>query len=331
MSTDALNSLVSSYRPRNRSELIQLARDYEQRRDQDVLDLVAVAADVSADSILNLGLEPDPDPNLLDAFQRQYPNVSIESLVGRSQEELQGFAHGVKGKLFELLVRNRLNEGERLGELVLLPGQTAELADSPTQAGFDLIIRNEDGSIAELIQLKATNYLAYVKQALERFPQFRVATTSEIDGAAENILQTPISDERLTEHVSEQLAELSEDTVKDIVHQTAETVFDAIPLVPAVVIVVTEGRYVLSGRATMAEALERARGRLGRAGKLTALGATLSFLDAGILSTPTVLLAQATSARLSNRDRMADFLGPRTQILTTVANPPEETHDARGD
>ena len=56
---------------------------------------------------------------------------------------------------------------------------------------------NEDGSVAEAIQLKATESIAYVKEALEKYPDIRVATTSEVDDSVGQILSTDISDEQL--------------------------------------------------------------------------------------------------------------------------------------
>jgi len=47
----------------------------------------------------------------------------------------------------------------------------------------------------------------------------------------------------------------------------------------------------------------------------TALGATLSFLDAGVISAPTVASARIMWARLSNRKHMAQFVRIRTEAL----------------
>ena len=90
----------------------------------------------------------------------------------------------MKGKYFEVLVRDRLNAGESVGELQLQPGQVATLVESPTQPGIDLLIKNEDGSTDELLQLKASESLGYVRRAFDRYPDIRVVTPSEVDDTA---------------------------------------------------------------------------------------------------------------------------------------------------
>ena len=45
-----------------------------------------------------------------EAFERQFPGMSVESLAGSSPEYLQGIVNGVKGKYFEILIRDRLGE-----------------------------------------------------------------------------------------------------------------------------------------------------------------------------------------------------------------------------
>ena len=177
-----LQRLAEYYPARDRSSLADLARHYENKSQREILEIAAIAADVSANSILNLGLEPESDPRFMESFQLQYPNVNLDSLVGASEERLAGLANGIKGKYFEVLVRDRLNNGESLGELRLGPGQVARLADSPTQEGWDLEIVNvEDGSLVEQLQLKATTSMSYVKTALDNHPDIRVIVPTDID------------------------------------------------------------------------------------------------------------------------------------------------------
>ena len=170
---DSLQRLAANYPSKERSNLADLASHYETRSQREVLEIAAIATDVSADSILNLGLEPENNPLIMEAFRLQYPNLD-EDLVGSSEDRLSGLANGIKGKYFELLVCDRLNNGESLGELRLGPGQVARLADSPTQEGWDLeIVEAEGGSLVEHIQLKATTSMGYVKSALDKNPDIQ--------------------------------------------------------------------------------------------------------------------------------------------------------------
>ena len=318
---NSLQQLAEYYPARARSSLADLANHYEHRSQQDILEIAAIAADVSADTILNLGLEPESNPLIAEAFRLQYPNVEQDGLVGFSEERLSGLANGIKGKYFEVLVRDRLNSGESLGELRLGPGQIASLAESPTQEGWDLQIRNvEDGSLVEQIQLKASTSMSYIKTALDRYPDIRVAVPSEVDGVKDEILRTDISDNDLSEAVNRQLGEQSEDALTDMLDRSAEWAFDAVPIVSGILVAVTEGRLMLIGRSSLDESLLRGARRLGRSAGFSTLGATLVALDAGILSVPTTTAARIAWARLTNRIASGEYLEMKTLEIQESAD-----------
>jgi len=293
--------------------LADLASHYRNKSQQEILELAGIAADVSTDSILNLGFEPEDNSLVMEACKLQYPNVDQDSLVGASEERLFGLANGIKGKYFEVLVRDRLNEGETLGELRLGPGQEARLAESPIQEGWDLeILKIEDGSLVEQLQLKATTSMSYVKTAVDSNPDIRVAVPSEIDGVSDKILATDISEHDLAEAVERQLGEHSEDAMNDLLDRTAELSFDAVPIVSGIFVAATEGRLVLIGQSSLDESLRRGAGRLGRATAFSTLGATLSALDAGLLSVPTTIAARIAWSRLTNRIASGEYLQIKT-------------------
>ena len=326
MDFHTLRSLADSYSTKDRSALAELARHFEHRRQQEILDIAAVATDVSVDSILNLGLEPESDPLVMRAFRLQYPNVAPESLVGAAADRLEGLANGIKGKYFEVLVEDRMNNGKILGELTLGPGQVARIAESPTQEGWDLeIVNTDDGSVIEPLQLKATTYMSSVKRALTDNPGIRVAVPSEIDGVAEEILQTNISDEDMAKAVQRHVGELSEDAATDALHQSAEWVFDAVPLVPAVLVAATEGRRVLIGASSIEESLHRGATRLGRSAAFSTLGATLVAIDAGLLSVPVTSAAKIAWGRVTNRIAMGEFLQSKTEEIHMATGQQDRT------
>jgi hypothetical protein len=313
--------LAAEYPSRNSAELIALAKNYEYRRDREILDLAAIAADVSTDSLLNLQLEPENNEELWKAFSLFTHKDPVE-LRNLSSVEIEPYVNGVKGKYFEVLVAKRLNDGKPLGDVgPLLSGQKAVLADSPTQPGWDLkIINQSDESLVEELQLKATSSLAYVKEALERYPDIQIATTLEIDTAAENILRTNISNEGLEQTAREQLFDASEAFYTDLADKTAEWAFDALPIFPAVVIAVTEGRALLTGRASMEDALQRGAERLQDSAIFTTLGATLTAMDAGVISVPTTVAARIGWRRVVNRIAMTDFLKAKTEAVLLLAH-----------
>lgn len=302
-----LETLAASYPAQERDAFSELALEYRRRNEREILELAALAADVSFDDVINIGLEPDLDPQFHEAFQRQYPNVSLDSLIGRSEKALEGFAK-LKGKYFEVLVRDRLKAGERLGELQLLPGQAAELAESPTQEGWDLLIRNADGSIAEELQLKASENMAYIKQALDRYPDIRIATPLEVDASAEEIVGTDIPNSQL-EHVTQtQIEELSESAAEDHLESGAEAVVDVFPLMSVLTTGVIEGRNVLAGRATLQGALRSGAKRVGKNAVYAALGSATG-IDLAVV--PLRIAESRTTARIDLGDR----LEPRTEEL----------------
>ena len=312
MGYEQLVALAESYPPQNRETLHELAQEYRSRGERQVLEVAALAADISLDRITNLGLEPDDDPQFLEAFRLQYPNVSLESLEGSSEERLSGLANGVKGKLLEVMVRDRLNAEKRLGELQLEHGQEASLAESSTQPGWDLQIVNEDGSVAEEIQLKATESMSYVKKALEKYPDIRVATPSEIDDTAEEILGTGISNQQLEHVTGAQLDELGEGTVEDLLDKGAEAALDSIPFMAIAITGVMEGRNLLMGRSTFRESLRTGANRIGRATVYDAIGTLLGPTGVAI---PAVIGLRMAGARVSGRIGLGDHLESKTEDL----------------
>lgn len=170
------------------------------RRKKDLLDLLVVGG-VTLGTILTH--PTDIPPEVEQAFQMAYPGLVAngegfaDAVQRMNGEELMGLVNGVKGKLFEIELVDHLNSG------YLPDGVHAELAESVTQPGFDVRILDEQGNVVEVLQAKATESAAYVKEALERYPDIDVMTTSEVHGrlvamgAAEQISDSGISEAAL--------------------------------------------------------------------------------------------------------------------------------------
>ncbi|MDE2937636.1 MAG: hypothetical protein OXR67_01770 [Chloroflexota bacterium] len=138
MGYEGLTDLAENYPAASREALMALSTGYQRRNEGEVLELAALAADLSGRHILSLFGEPEPDRQVMEAFRLQYPHVELDSLAGRSEESIEGLVNGVKGKYFEVLVRDRLNAGETVGELRLEAGQGARLALKSNEPGWDL-------------------------------------------------------------------------------------------------------------------------------------------------------------------------------------------------
>lgn len=116
-------------------------------------------------------------PIVIEAFHRQYPQAGgfVDFVrAHKGDAALLGIINGIKGKAFELDYLDYLNHGH------LPAGAVAELADSPTQEGWDIVIHNAGGHIVDQLQLKATDSLSYIEEALARHPEIDVVATHEV-------------------------------------------------------------------------------------------------------------------------------------------------------
>lgn len=92
-----------------------------------------------------------------------------------THEERLGFISAMKGKLFEVKYVDHLND-------TLEVGYSAQLAQSPTQAGWDIEILGPNQEVINQIQLKATTSAAYVRDAIEQYPYIDVVTLEDLEG-----------------------------------------------------------------------------------------------------------------------------------------------------
>ena len=105
MSYQDLKALAESYPLQEREALMALAQEYRSRNEREILEIAAIATDVSLDSVLNLRLEPEANPQFLEAFRLQYPNVDIDSLSGASDERLRNYLKIIAHKCLERFMR----------------------------------------------------------------------------------------------------------------------------------------------------------------------------------------------------------------------------------
>ncbi len=86
-------------------------------------------------------------------------------------------------------------------------GYHAELATSAVNPGWDIAIVDNYGNILDTLQLKATEQVSYVKEALGRYPDIDVVTTSEVynqlslEDLADNVINSGISNTEITDVV----------------------------------------------------------------------------------------------------------------------------------
>lgn len=218
---DQLRSLGQIQIQRGEANLRAIKSAQVRRRKDELLDLLVVGG-VTLSQVLR---DPAGVPAEVErAFDLAYPGLtqteSFADAVSRmSGDELVGLVSSVKGKLFELELIEHLNKGG------LPDGYHASLAESATQPGWDIQITDPNGQLSELLQAKATESAAYVKEALDRYPDIDVATTTEVHaqllamGLAEDVRNSGISEAVLQAKVE--------------AAARAGTAFDASDLVPS--------------------------------------------------------------------------------------------------
>jgi len=170
-----------------------------QRRRENLLELMTVGGVSLAEAVRAPSTVP---AEVLEAYVLAYPNLarqfSFQEVVERlHDDQIVGFAAGVKGKLFEIEFVDHLNES------VLEEGYTASLAESATQQGWDIKVTGPDGATVEWIQAKATDSASYVLAAMQRHPEIDITTTSEVyaelvaRGMAEGVRNSGIAEAAL--------------------------------------------------------------------------------------------------------------------------------------
>jgi hypothetical protein len=143
-----------------------------------------------------------------EAFEMAYPGLAREQSFIESwdslnnYEERLGFINGIKGKLFEIKYVDHLNES-------LEPGYVASLAMNPNQKGWDVQIMGPDQEVAQLLQLKATTSISYIKDSIEKYPEIDIVTLEDLEGqlasisSITNVSASHISNEELMVQIND--------------------------------------------------------------------------------------------------------------------------------
>ena len=279
------------------SRLVQLARRYGNAGDmpageafqcafrrylkanrESLLDITVAAASAQ----ISLADAPeDLDPLLLKAIHDTNPSIDESSLFGLTGQELQGAVNTAKGKYFEYLVVEKLNQGQQVGPLLLEPGQQAVLAESMTQPGWDMRIIDEHGAVVEYLQLKATDSVSYIRSALERYPDIEILATDEAAGSG-LVLDSDISAQDLRAHVK-----LGVDAVDDSLVDSFLDHFH--PLLPLAAMALYERHRLSIGQQSM-DAFKLALARRSQRIVVTqTVGAAIYALGGGLLSLPAAI------------------------------------------
>lgn len=261
---------------------------------ESLLDITVAAA--SAQVAVGDGPE-DIDPLLLKAIHDTNPTLTEKNLFALDGDALQGAVNTAKGKYFEYLVVDRLNQGQQVGPLLLEPGQQAVLAESMTQPGWDLRIEDEHGAVVEYLQLKATDSVSYIRSALERYPDFQILATGEVADSG-LVLDSGITDQELRTQVY-----MGVDAV-DV--SLSESFLDHFhPLLPLAAMALYEGRQLWVGQQSI-DGFKLALARRSQRIVVTqTIGAAVYALDGGLLSFPAAIAGGLVFDRTINQAALA--------------------------
>jgi hypothetical protein len=146
---------------------------------EDFVDSAVIGGVTVADILAGKVAEWQIPSSVLDAFHAQYPQYGtgfVEAVdhLRSDPERLMGLVNGVKGKLFELNYVDWLNHGH------LPDGFSAELAHHANNPGWDIAIHDAHGQVAELLQMKATDSVSYVNEAIAAHPDIPVVVPHEL-------------------------------------------------------------------------------------------------------------------------------------------------------
>lgn len=241
-------------------------------------------------------------PQMEEAFNLSYPNMNLNDLENYSTDQLTGLISNWKGKYFEVVVRDKLNNGEMIGDLQLESGQYAKLAESATQPGWDLQIFDENDVILNELQLKATNSLNYINSALERYPDIEIISTSEVAEQKLELINSSIKNSEIAEPI-EYLLEPINDTV-------FENFFEnALPFTSFIVIATIQGRKYISGKSTIKEASNSFLIKSIQSGVAISSGAlALAIFDSGLISIGTTMLTKVFIKGRNNKIKIIQSL-----------------------
>ncbi len=300
---EKLLSLRKKYFPDEQNtleSLYSIYNKYLKRRRDAILDSLIASANLS----INI-FDSDSDPLALEAIKMTNPNFDPTAFDNYSDEQLTGIINSAKGKYFELLVAEKLNNGEQVGDLILPDGYHAELAESLTQPGWDLSIVDNSGDIADHLQLKATESLSYISEALHKYPDIKILTADEVaekfpDGYT-MVIDSDIPNRDMVSTVEDSLN--SEDP--GFIEKFGDGFH---PLMPLSIIAAMEGYKVFTKKQTTDKAIKNGSERFGRSLFSTTLGSLVFALGGGILSIPVAFTAGLYYRRLTNMRKVSETM-----------------------
>jgi hypothetical protein len=181
-----------------------------------------------------------------------------------------------------------------------------------TQPGWDLQILDAEGRVSSYLQLKATDSLGYVHEALSRYPDITILATDEVaDRGGDFVLDSDITEASLEQQIGSAFDELDPGAV--------DRFLDAFsPLVPLMLIAASEGYRVVVGRTSMGHALGTASDRWTRSLLSSACGSAAYALAGGWVALPVAVASGLLYDRFRNQARIFESYERQIEKLTLL-------------
>lgn len=259
--------------------LAALLSKYREYRATTLLDCAAVSSQLAVGDLLRT----DVDPLALRALHDTNPHFDPSAY--HSADEWSGIINAAKGKYFEYLVADRLNDGQAVGDVVLPEGYHAVVADSINQPGWDLRILDDHGRLDQYLQLKATDSASYIHHALERYPDIKILASSEVATGLDGhhmILDAGISEDQL--HAAVETAGGGQSGFLDGFWEHFH------PVLPLLLIAGMQGYQVAVGKRSVQDAMEIGMARTQRALAMAGTGVLVKAVGGGLLAIPAACL-----------------------------------------
>ena len=259
--------------------------------------------------------DPELTGSLAKALRSQYPRAYgtltdseiVTKIQAMEPAQLEGLAN-VKGKLFEHVVVDKLNEGESLGGIVLGPGQEARFAldtdglEKANHPGFDIEIVNANGEIDSVLSLKCSEYVQTATDALEKYPNIEILGNSELASLHDSVIDSGISNSEIEGVIRDGLDQA------EAVDGVLDHIGDFLPGLPVVIVIGKRGVPFLMGRTDFETAVTGILPELIEAGALVGVGALVVFLDGGLLSIPAMYLTRLGFKSFREKKEVTQFL-----------------------
>lgn len=230
----------------------------------------------------------DIDPDIIKALHLQYPHVGnfIEFVKSHpSDAELRGIVSGLRGKLLEIKHLEMIQKS-------LDHGYTAHLAESPNQAGWDIVVTDPHGHVVQLIQDKVNPPMALVRRFVEEHPHIDMASTHE---ALQHLNDAGLHEHLLDTGVSMNDLDVVDHAVQHVSH--AEIIAYKIPYLSLLAIAATEGHAAYKGETTTRDLVPRLWFRSKRALAANAAAQALYWITGEPMLMLTASLLRVTITR----------------------------------